>query len=286
MRGQVGGPDSWCALAPPCRNCRSTSPAAIRPTSPARSASTARSSWPATRSRSRRCPPSSRPWAPRSTETNRYPDNGAVVLTRALADRYGVDPVQVATGCGAVTICQELAQAYNDPDTSIAFAWRSFEMYPLLARVAGARAIQVPLIPGRPAGRPTPTTWTRWRRRSTTAPAWSSSATRTTPRGRRCGGRSSSASSTRVPEQTLVVLDEAYREFVDRPRRPRRRGADARAAERRRAAHVLQGLGAGRDPRRLPDRRGPGGRRGGAQDPRAVQRLHAGPGRRRRGPGE
>ena len=39
------------------------------------------------------------------TETNRYPDNGAVVLTRALADRYGVDPAQVATGCGAVAIC-------------------------------------------------------------------------------------------------------------------------------------------------------------------------------------
>ena len=87
-----------------------------------------------------------------AADTNRYPDNGAVVLTRALADRYGVDPAQVATGCGAVTICQELAQAFNDPGTSIAFAWRSFEMYPLLARVAGARAIQVPLVPGRPGG--------------------------------------------------------------------------------------------------------------------------------------
>ena len=57
-------------------------------------------------------------------ETNRYPDNGAAVLTRALADRYGVEPAQVATGCGAVTVCQQLAQAYNDPGTAIAFAWR------------------------------------------------------------------------------------------------------------------------------------------------------------------
>src|SRR4051812_35703193 len=85
-------------------------------------------------------------------ETNRYPDNGAVVLTRALADRYGVDPAQVATGGGAVALCQELAQAYNDPDSSIAFAWRSFEMSPLLAQVAGARALQVPLVPGRAGG--------------------------------------------------------------------------------------------------------------------------------------
>src|SRR3954453_18837109 len=101
-----------------------------------------------------------------AADTNRYPDNGAVVLTRALADRYGVDPGQIATGCGAVMLCQQLAQSFNDPDTSLAwqqlaqavddpdtrlaFAWRSFEMCPLLAQVAGARALTVPLVPGRP----------------------------------------------------------------------------------------------------------------------------------------
>src|SRR3954451_14086488 len=85
-------------------------------------------------------------------ETNRYPDNGAVVLTHALAERYDVDPGQVIIGCGAVMLCQQLAQSYNDPGTSIAFAWRSFEMYPLLAQVAGARSVPVPLAPGRPGG--------------------------------------------------------------------------------------------------------------------------------------
>src|SRR5688572_32370910 len=39
-------------------------------------------------------------------EINRYPDNAASVLTAALAERYGVSPAQVATGCGAVTVCQ------------------------------------------------------------------------------------------------------------------------------------------------------------------------------------
>src|SRR5215217_65856 len=38
--------------------------------------------------------------------TNRYPDNGAVVLTRALAERYDVAPEQIAIGCGAVMLCQ------------------------------------------------------------------------------------------------------------------------------------------------------------------------------------
>src|SRR3954453_19771342 len=54
-------------------------------------------------------------------ETNRYPDNGALVLVQALAERYGVDPAQVVPGCGAVMLCQQLAQSFNDPGTIIAF---------------------------------------------------------------------------------------------------------------------------------------------------------------------
>jgi len=150
-------------------------------------------------------------------DTNRYPDNGAVVLTRALAERYGVDPAQVATGCGAVTLCQELAQAYNDPGTSIAFAWRSFEMYPLLARVAGARAIQVPLVPGRPGG-PADTH---------DLDALLAAVDDTTRLLFVCNPNNPTGTAVRraelerfldaVPAQTLVVLDEAYREFVTDP---------------------------------------------------------------------
>jgi histidinol-phosphate aminotransferase len=134
-----------------------------------------------------------------AAETNRYPDNGAVVLTRALADRYGVDPAQVATGCGAVTLCQELAQAYNDPGTSIAFAWRSFEMYPLLARVAGAHDL----------------------------PALAAALDDATRMVFVCNPNNPTGTAVRraelerfldaVPAQTLVVLDEAYREFVTDP---------------------------------------------------------------------
>ena len=219
-------------------------------------------------------------------ETNRYPDNGAVVLTRALADRYGVDPAQVVTGCGAVTICQELAQAFNDPGTSIAFAWRSFEMYPLLARVAGARAIQVPLTPGRPGG-PADTH---------DLEALAAAIDDTTRLVFVCNPNNPTGTAVRrgeletfldaVPEQTLVVLDEAYREFVTDPEVPDGIELMRGRPQRRRPADVLQGVGAGRHPRRLPDRRGPGRRRVGAQDPHAVQRLHARPGGRGRGAGQ
>jgi histidinol-phosphate aminotransferase len=150
-------------------------------------------------------------------ETNRYPDNGAVVLTAALAERYGVDPGQVATGCGAVTICQQLAQAFNDPGSSIAFAWRSFEMYPLLAQVAGARSVQVPLTPGRPGG-PADTH---------DLDALAAAIDDTTRLVFVCNPNNPTGTAVRraalerfldgVPVSTVVVLDEAYREFVTDP---------------------------------------------------------------------
>ena len=150
-------------------------------------------------------------------ETNRYPDNGATLLTAALAERYGVEPGQVATGCGAVTLCQQLAQAFNDPGTSMAFAWRSFEMYPLLAEVAGARALRVPLVPGRDGG-PADTH---------DLDGLLAAIDDTTRVVFVCNPNNPTGTAVRraalvdfldaVPDDTLVVLDEAYREFVTDP---------------------------------------------------------------------
>ncbi|MGY1837964.1 MULTISPECIES: histidinol-phosphate transaminase [unclassified Modestobacter] len=150
-------------------------------------------------------------------ETNRYPDNGATLLIAALAERYGVAPGQVATGCGAVTVLQQLTQAYNDPGTGIAFAWRSFEMYPLLAQVAGARAQQVPLVPGTPGGAAD----------THDLDALAAVVDEGTRLVLVCNPNNPTGTAVRraelerfldaVPETTLVVLDEAYREFVTDP---------------------------------------------------------------------
>ena len=150
-------------------------------------------------------------------ETNRYPDNAASVLTAALAERYGVSPAQVATGCGAVTVCQELAQAYNDPGTSLVFAWRSFEMYPLLAQVAGARDVRVPLVPGSTGG-------TADTHDLDGLLAAVDESTRllfvcnpNNPTGTAVRRAELERFLDAVPAETLVVLDEAYREFVTDP---------------------------------------------------------------------
>ncbi|WP_369139647.1 histidinol-phosphate transaminase [Modestobacter versicolor] len=150
-------------------------------------------------------------------ETNRYPDNGATVLTAALAERYRVAPEQVAVGCGAVTVCQQLAQAYTEPGSSIAFAWRSFEMYPLLAQVAGAGTRPVPLVPGADGGSPDTHDLT----------ALAAAVDEDTRLVFVCNPNNPTGTAVRraglerfldsVPDTVLVVLDEAYREFVTDP---------------------------------------------------------------------
>ena len=85
-----------------------------------------------------------------ATETiNRYPDNGHVELKEHLAaflDKNGtVTPERIAVGCGSVSLCQQLIQITCSVGDEVVFGWRSFEVYPLQVRVAGATPVQVPL---------------------------------------------------------------------------------------------------------------------------------------------
>ncbi len=77
---------------------------------------------------------------------NRYPDLAVAGLTERIARSLGVDPDRIATGCGSVSICQQLVQATClEPGDEVLFAWRSFEAYPIVTQVGGATARTVPL---------------------------------------------------------------------------------------------------------------------------------------------
>jgi histidinol-phosphate aminotransferase len=76
---------------------------------------------------------------------HRYPDNGAVELIQAIATRYRVPPEHVAVGCGSVGVAQQLLEAVGEPGAEIVYAWRSFEAYPYLSDLAGATSVRVPL---------------------------------------------------------------------------------------------------------------------------------------------
>ncbi|AGF71291.1 putative aminotransferase [Corynebacterium halotolerans YIM 70093 = DSM 44683] len=76
---------------------------------------------------------------------NRYPDMGAADLRAALAGHLEVEPGQVTVGCGSSALCQQLAQVTAGPGDEILFPWRSFEAYPIFARIVGATPVMIPL---------------------------------------------------------------------------------------------------------------------------------------------
>src|SRR6185312_15513138 len=95
------------------------------------------------------------PWGPHAAvleavETqlrtlNRYPDPTAAKLRGRLADRHELPAGRVAVGNGSCEILLAAAEAMLEPGAEIVYAWPSFSMYPHLAAMTGARAIEVPL---------------------------------------------------------------------------------------------------------------------------------------------
>jgi histidinol-phosphate aminotransferase len=78
-------------------------------------------------------------------QMNRYPDMAVTDLTQALARRLGVPAERVATGTGSVGVLGQIIAATCDPGDEVIYAWRSFEAYPIVVAIAGAVSVQVPL---------------------------------------------------------------------------------------------------------------------------------------------
>ena len=81
-----------------------------------------------------------------SAETiNRYPDNGYRDLRERLAKHVNVAPENISVGSGSASLCQQLIQITSTVGDEVMFGWRSFEIYPLQVRTAGATPVAVPL---------------------------------------------------------------------------------------------------------------------------------------------
>ena len=110
---------------------------------------------------------------------NRYPDAGMTALYDALSARFGLSADHFAAGTGSVSVLFSLLNAHLEPGDEIVYAWRSFEAYPIAVDLTGATAVRVPLR---------------------------ADATHDLDRF-----------LDAVPEHVLVVVDEAYVEFVRDP---------------------------------------------------------------------
>jgi histidinol-phosphate aminotransferase len=81
-------------------------------------------------------------------QMNRYPDMGNTLVTEAVARRFGVATEQLAFGTGSVAVLYHLLHAVCSPGDEVVYAWRSFEAYPIAVQLTGARPVPVPLAAG------------------------------------------------------------------------------------------------------------------------------------------
>jgi histidinol-phosphate aminotransferase len=144
---------------------------------------------------------------------NRYPDNGCTALIDAIAGRHGVPPEHIAVGCGSVGVTQMLLESIGEPGVEVVYAWRSFEAYPTLADLAGVTSVRVPLTDETHDLRAMADAITdRTRLVFVCNP--------NNPTGTVVGRRELEDFFDRVPRHCLIVLDEAYREYVRDPEVP------------------------------------------------------------------
>src|SRR3954471_15521689 len=139
---------------------------------------------------------------------NRYPDMACTGLMNELSERFGVPLSHLATGTGSVGVAQQLIQATSGPGDEVIYAWRSFEAYPIITQISGATSVKVPLTAGDVHD----------------LDAMAEAITERTrlifvcnpnnPTGTVVRRAELERFLDRVPSDVLVVLDEAYREFV------------------------------------------------------------------------
>jgi histidinol-phosphate aminotransferase len=141
-------------------------------------------------------------------DIHRYPDPFSTRLVEAIAERFDVPVASVALGTGSVAVCGQIIAAAAGPGDEVLYAWRSFEAYPIWTQIAGATSVQVPLLPDE-------------RHDLDGMLAAITERTRVifvcnpnNPTGQVVTKDELEAFLDRVPPDVIVVLDEAYREFI------------------------------------------------------------------------
>jgi len=142
---------------------------------------------------------------------NRYPDASALALRERLATRFGVSADEVHIGAGSVALLAQLITAAAGPGDEVLYSWRSFEAYPSLVTVSGATSVTVPNRADH--GHDLPAMAARITPRTRVVIVCSPN----NPTGVVVTAAEFAAFMRQVPADLLVILDEAYAEFVTDP---------------------------------------------------------------------
>jgi len=137
----------------------------------------------------------------------RYPDGNGFELKQKLSARYGVDLSSIVLGNGSNDVLELVASAFLGPGRAAVFSQHCFAVYPLATQSRGARSIAVPAKQyahdlDAMAKAIDDETYVAW------------IANPNNPTGTFARGDELEAFLRRVPERVLVVLDEAYNEYL------------------------------------------------------------------------
>ena len=140
-------------------------------------------------------------------EVARYPDGNGYDLKLALSKRYGVDLASIVLGNGSNDVLELVSLAFLGPGRAAVLSEHAFAVYPLATQARGARAI---VVRARDYGHDLEAmakaiddeTYVAW------------IANPNNPTGTLCLPEALEAFLSRVPERVLVVLDEAYNEYL------------------------------------------------------------------------
>jgi histidinol-phosphate aminotransferase len=159
---------------------------------------------------------------------NRYPDGHGFALRRALATRLDVPEEGLVLGNGSSEVLELVAKTFLGVGDEVVFAWPSFAMYPIVAKGMGARSVTVPLDAGfvhdleAMAGAIS--------ERTKVAIVCNPN----NPTGTTVGAEGFDRFLAALPEDVVLVVDEAYCEYARRDDFP-----DALAWVRRRPATIV-----------------------------------------------
>ena len=143
-----------------------------------------------------------------SKEVTRYPDGNGFTLKSALADKYQLSTDQITLGNGSNDVLELIARAFVSPNDEVLFTQYSFAVYPLVTQAIGAKAV---IAPARDYGHDL-------QAMSTLISEYTKLifiANPNNPTGTIIPADELEVFIAQVPEQVLVVLDEAYVEYGD-----------------------------------------------------------------------
>src|SRR4051812_42475002 len=140
-------------------------------------------------------------------EVSRYPDGNGFELKSALSRRYGVDMSAIVLGNGSNDVLELMASAFLGPGRAAVYSQHAFAVYPIAVQARGARSIVVPAknfahdldAMAKAIDDETYVVWV---------------ANPNNPTGTFASAEQLEAFLRRVPERVLVVLDEAYNEYL------------------------------------------------------------------------